>query len=1082
MLRSIAYFIACLASVVAIALVPHNAHAVTWNGPEDSRTRYALEFSDTTNETTLSVPVYYKTAPTGNISVTANSFKVGQSGIKVSFNGAASVSATKTFTIPKASFSYDSASGWYKATITAKMTGQGTTKYYKKFIHFRLELANKAGYIGYGGGAFQQVSKDYNPNVILTTPSTYKLYLATPCTVETATIKNLIFKDLDHNNKDNGYLSVTVKVYDETAGGDPIATRIGKDYPTSMGQNGTLSIPVSFKPLHKYRVELTSISPNNVIRYDFPYDNITYTVGCKWAVSATTTVNVAGTNGQTSAKPGEVIKWTHTLKNAGPHYTDQAIMSNINLDGSTLTPSGWSTGMTEYTTPKQAAVGTIRTIAASTANKTQYTPKEADVGKKICQKMRYTRTSSDDDSNGGSTAACVTIKAKEWSLTPSSKISKTESGGDTTALTVTPGETVYFKHFVKNNGTDTATYQRVLNTEYAGSAPSTSTSATETLAGGATYTRSPVISKTIPLDAPNGAKYCQSYGSTVTSSTNKSPITGNKVCATVTRVWTLTPTATVSSQVAPDQTLTWTHNVKNNGPQAMLGTLKYQAKNTSNLTDTLPAAWSSAALASGASAVAKTTTHKITQGDVGKTLCRATTVTPGSSTNTGTVTSTAACREIPYNYTLTPSVTLSIGSIVEVGGTFTVKPTVNNSGPTKSKPSNWQLSYIELKPGVAIPAGANNTTAPCTYYGSTRCQTMSTGSNKEFAKGITDLSSLAQTVKDLEVGTKICYALSVSNWTASNTDWKHSAPICVVVSKRPVTQIFGGDLIVGRNTSGKSVRTNTKVLSGKQYGSWAQYGIIASKEVVNMASASGLAGGVTPKDFCQLSNLTLGNAPTGGTCVSSTPIGGYTLGGTVPAVAAKFTVPSGSTPLSGSVAIASKPAKTVYSAASTLTLTASELSKGQWYVINAPAATITITGNLTYKNEPLSSIADIPQLVIIANKIIIKDTVTQVDAWLVASGTAGEVNTCGAGTEGGTVSETSKLTSNVCKNVLRVNGPVIAKKLYLRRTAGAGANTASGDPAEVFNLRPDAYLWATNLLNAETKVRTVLTNELPPRY
>src|SRR5690606_33188762 len=100
--------------------------------------------------------------------------------------------------------------------------------------------------------------------------------------------------------------------------------------------------------------------------------------------------------------------------------------------------------------------------------------------------------------------------------------------------------------------------------------------------------------------------------------------------------------------------------------------------------------------------------------------------------------------------------------------------------------------------------------------------------------------------------------------------------------------------------------------------------------------------------------------------------------------------------------------------------------------------------------------------------------------WLVATGTGadGRINTCGAGG----VNESTNPTALQCANPLRVNGPVITNHLILHRTAGAGAGTSAGDPAEIFNLRPDAYIWASNLPGSYNKARTVMTTELPPRF
>ena len=62
------------------------------------------------------------------------------------------------------------------------------------------------------------------------------------------------------------------------------------------------------------------------------------------------------------------------------------------------------------------------------------------------------------------------------------------------------------------------------------------------------------------------------------------------------------------------------------------------------------------------------------------------------------------------------------------------------------------------------------------------------------------------------------------------------------------------------------------------------------------------------------------------------------------------------------------------------------------------------------------------------------------------------------------------------------NGPVIANHLIMRRTAGSDPGAASGAPAEAFNLRPDAYIWATNYNQNSGRLSTVATQELPPRF
>ena len=154
---------------------------------------------------------------------------------------------------------------------------------------------------------------------------------------------------------------------------------------------------------------------------------------------------------------------------------------------------------------------------------------------------------------------------------------------------------------------------------------------------------------------------------------------------------------------------------------------------------------------------------------------------------------------------------------------------------------------------------------------------------------------------------------------------------------------------------------------------------------------------------------------------------------------------------------------------------------GKWIVINAPLANVVISGDIRYANGPFVDASRLPQLVIIANSITINDTVRTVDAWLVAPGrvqggavAGGVIQTCNHAA--------SALNEGVCANPLTINGPVIANRLVLLRTAGAGAGVSAGDPAETFNFRPDAYIWALRQSQSSGRVTTVSTKELPPRY
>jgi hypothetical protein len=73
----------------------------------------------------------------------------------------------------------------------------------------------------------------------------------------------------------------------------------------------------------------------------------------------------------------------------------------------------------------------------------------------------------------------------------------------------------------------------------------------------------------------------------------------------------------------------------------------------------------------------------------------------------------------------------------------------------------------------------------------------------------------------------------------------------------------------------------------------------------------------------------------------------------------------------------------------------------------------------------------------------------------------------------------NNLSSNECSQPLTINGPVIASRLFLRRTAGSDLG-GYGNPAEVINLRPDSYLWAQAMTTSRGIYTTTALREVPP--
>jgi hypothetical protein len=433
-------------------------------------------------------------------------------------------------------------------------------------------------------------------------------------------------------------------------------------------------------------------------------------------------------------------------------------------------------------------------------------------------------------------------------------------------------------------------------------------------------------------------------------------------------------------------------------------------------------------------------------------------------------------KATPTNYDLKPSVKRDKTS-GEAGSPLTVSPTVFNSGNAASVNTQWQLSQFTIPSGNTVPAGDDSGSDPKTFFGN-GATTIDSGTGASYGVGTTPFGPRGVTIPDLPVGTKVCYALSVQPYDQVTVNWRHGPPVCVVVAKLPSVQVIGGDLRVGAAFTGSSapaastIQTSVTIKGTKSYGSWDEYGIAASGKVTGMASGSAYSGGLNCTLNCATNTLSFAN--------ESTPIGYYSPTTSIPDVAASFPVPASKPAFSTLADAAFKRVET--SSTEDITITGGTIFKGQWLVINAPTKTVTITGDITYQGTGLSSLGDIPQLVIIANQINIEGNVKNVDAWLIASGSTGTINTCSKWNNQ-QVKFYDKLSSDICSDPLVINGPVMAKTLYLRRTAGAGSGSAkSNNPAEVINLRPDAYLWGIARVSGSGRLTTVYETELPPRF
>lgn len=551
----------------------------------------------------------------------------------------------------------------------------------------------------------------------------------------------------------------------------------------------------------------------------------------------------------------------------------------------------------------------------------------------------------------------------------------------------------------------------------------------------------------------------------------------------------LSATSTADHTTAkPGDTINWTHVLSNNGPSSTTQNT-HSNVSMSGFSNGWPAAgveYSPGDTPAGAGigvmrTISGQNSYTVSQADVGNTLCEWMQYDPTNASGGRDGRAAHACVYIPYNYTLTPNTNVDLSGTVETSSVVGVTPTIANAGPTRSQSVQWQVTQILVRPGGTVPNAGGGTSAsanvPCgTYFKSlpqATCSTIASGNSVIDLSGAvvsgSPLLTSSVVVGDYPIGTKLCFATSVQPYSSATTDWRHSAPICLIVGTKPKVQVIGGDLMANSvNTS-----TTRKSFNGAQYtfGSWIEYGIFAVGNIYGAASGSAYAGsGLANANSCNESQLSFVNSTSLGACSSTTVIGHYTNSTSIPDIGSSFSTTGA--PTIGSNDLGSSSNSGVYTATGAVTLNGGNIQQGRWVVINAPTADITITGNITYTNGTLHTLVDIPQVVIIANNIHINSNVTNIDAWLIAKNS---LDTC--------ADVAGNLSSKLCNNQLIVNGPVAAAKLYLRRTAGSGTGQAnSGNPAEIFNLRPDAYMWASlRASGSGSRIQTVYTTELPPR-
>lgn len=309
------------------------------------------------------------------------------------------------------------------------------------------------------------------------------------------------------------------------------------------------------------------------------------------------------------------------------------------------------------------------------------------------------------------------------------------------------------------------------------------------------------------------------------------------------------------------------------------------------------------------------------------------------------------------------------------------------------------------------------------------------------------------------VGTRLCFFARIQNPTDDAGDdgsWAYSDMSCSISVKKPRVQFLGSDLRVGGNANSSYYN-----VQGANYGSWVEYGMFTGGTNSIVTSGNGLRGGNGSGGVADWSRLTFANTPS---------YGGYTP---LPAASSAYTY-FRSLPASGGNFSQGQPETGVYDLGNNPNIANLTVNDNGKSIILRATGTITI-GNIRVLNQGVTSASNLSQVVVVADNIAFTNPASTVDAWLITS-PSGYINTCNAGPQ--------TLITGPCSGVLTVNGPVFTNRLILRRTGGANPPSAAqlSEPAERFNLRPDAQLWAYTYANRADYAQTDYVQELPPRY
>lgn len=801
-----------------------------------------------------------------------------------------------------------------------------------------------------------------------------------------------------------------------------------------------------------------------------------------WRININASINKNGgswTDGDIDIYPGETVNWRHTATNNSGHSAPGASRANRGWqslgyhmrygDTSKPTAANGGSAYVRYQNWDPSGVfnnGTTKTFTADSDSHhgttpgglnntysrnnnsrppTNYTATLDDIGKYFCQRT-YIGAYQDRADETQTAWRCARVVARPWELTTRSRV-RTDSSGSAYVdrsgdLNAKVGENAYWQHSLINNTGHTA-----------------------------------------PSDTGSHGFASFGYSLHYNLANNSSFNPNNQY---VRRIG-----GTNMRSVGNNTTLDY--YASETGAEGVygLGNVYGQDTNGTNLNY-------------GRNNDGQVPVHKLIRpGDVGKRFCqrgyvgRNKDITLGGALTYGNI----SCVYVPYDYELTPKITVpseSTGGGIDLpkerGTRVDPVPVVENPGGTATRDTRWKVSQwtVPATRESAVKdynATTDNTNSdPCAVfngvYGITQVQSgcSVTHEGTRLFNSTTTLTGQINSLTvpdDAELGSRFCFALSINPYSfndgqtkdeqdAAAARWRHSPPVCILVVKYPKMQVWSNGIY-----SAGGIRTHRSTINGETFGSWVEYEALATGQISGFASAATNRFSSENPDRLTLSNNRTQKGNWGAwnsTSVSSV----------VSNLETRY--PYGATPGSGTTfrEVPNRNAAVMRTTASRYTLSSNPYAStpGKTVIIMAGNTDIDITGNIVSRAPTSGNVSEFQQIIIIGRNIRIAPGVERVDAWLISSG---DIVTCARSASGVLNTDPSFVTQANCGRPLKINGPIISHSLKSWRTGGSDVGDLDA-PSEIYNQRPDTYIWAYGQSGGDGKIITTYSKELPARF